>query len=88
MGNVLGEIGILEQRENQFEAVCETDVKVFFISRDELEKLMKKHPVLEERMWKILAVHIASTVLSNTTEYNVSGWSRSVCVCACMCLIV
>lgn len=72
VGNVLGEIGILEQAVSQIDAVCETDVMVFFIEREKLENLMKEQPVLEERMWKILAVHIASTLLIQTAEYQVA----------------
>lgn len=53
------------------DAICETDVQVFFIEREKLEKLMKEYPVLELRMWKILGVHIASTLLIQTTEYQV-----------------
>ena len=71
VGNVLGEIGILRNAASQIDAVCETDVKVFFIERGKLEQLMIEHPVLEERMWKILAVHIASTLLVQTPEYQV-----------------
>ena len=71
VGNVLGEIGILELKVNQIDAICETDVQVFFIEREKLEKLMKKYPVLKERMWKILGVHIASTMLAKLTEYEV-----------------
>ena len=71
VGNVLGEIGILEQKVNHIDALCETDVEVFFIERVKLERLMKKYPVLNERMWKILGVHIASTLLTKLTEYEV-----------------
>lgn len=71
VGNVLGEIGILEHKENEIDAICETDVDVFFIQKEKLEILMTKHPVLLERMWKILGIHIAATVLTKLTEYEV-----------------
>ena len=71
VGNVLGEIGILENRENEIDAICETDVQVFLIERNQLENLMLKYPVLRDRMWKILGVHIASTLLIKLAEYQV-----------------
>lgn len=72
VGNVLGEIGILERKDNEIDAICETDVQVFFIDKLKLEVLMQKHPVLMERMWKILGVHIASTLLIKLAEYQVN----------------
>ena len=71
VGNVLGEIGILEKAVSKIDAECETDAQLYFIEREKLEKLMKEQTVLEERMWKILAVHISSTLLIQTPEYQV-----------------
>ena len=71
VGNVLGEIGILEQRVNEVDAICETDVMVFFIARHKVESLIKEHPVLKDRLWKLLGVHIASTLLIQLSEYQV-----------------
>jgi CRP-like cAMP-binding protein len=71
VGNVLGEIGILEHKENEIDAICETDVQVFLIERMKLELLMQRYPVLRDRMWKILGIHIASTLLIKLVEYQV-----------------
>lgn len=71
-GNILGEIGILEQKVNEVDAICETDVQVFFIGKEKVEMLIKEHPVLKDRMWKLLGVHIASTLLSQLSEYQVA----------------
>lgn len=73
VGNTLGEIGILECKENQIDAICETDVQVFFIERRTVEDLLSKYPVLRDRMWKIVGVHIASSLLTKLTEYQVNA---------------
>ena len=71
VGNVLGEIGILERKDNEIDAICETNVQVFLIQKQNLENLMQKYPVLKDRMWKILGIHIASTLLIKQDEYQV-----------------
>ena len=71
VGNILGETGILEQKVNEVDAICETDVQLFFIEREKVEMLIKEYPVLKERMWKLLGVHIASTLLIQQSDYQV-----------------
>lgn len=71
VGNILGEIGILEQKVNEVDAICETDVQLFFIGREKVEMLITEYPVLKDRMWKLLGVHIASTLLIQLSEYQV-----------------
>ncbi len=71
-GNVMGEIGMLEQGINEVGAICETDVQVFFIEREKLEHLLYIYPILEEKLWKIVGVGIAATILGQLTEYQVS----------------
>ena len=70
-GSVLGEKGILEHQESEMVATCETDVLAFFIGRKDLEELMRRYPVLESRLWRILGVHIAATLLVQLSEYQV-----------------
>ena len=72
VGNILGEIGILEHKENQIDAICETDVQVFFIEKKTVDDLLSRYPVLRDRMWKIVGVHIASSLLAKLTEYQVN----------------
>ncbi len=81
VGNVLGEIGILEQKVNEVDAICETDVQVFFIGKEKVEMLIKEHPVLKDRLWKLLGVHIASTLLMQLSEYqvNVQSYKHTSC---------
>lgn len=72
VGHVLGETGILKRKDNEIDAICETDVQVFLIKKKDLEHLMLAFPVLKDRMWKILGVHIASSLLIKQDEYQVS----------------
>lgn len=73
VGNILGEIGILEHKENQIDAICETDVQVFFIEKKTVDDLLSKYPVLRDRMWKIVGVHLACSLLTKSTEYQVNA---------------
>ena len=71
VGTVLGEAEILEKRRTHSLVTCETGVEAFQLDHSELKDLMQEYPVLEERLWRLRGVSVATTLLEETVEYKV-----------------
>ena len=71
-GGVIGEMGILGQKQCNLSVECETDVQAFFIKESDLGIIMTKFPTVEERLWRVSGIHIATQLLSQLPEYQVS----------------
>ena len=79
VGQVLGDVAMLEGGNANFYACCETGVKVFRIPRQEVLHLLQERPVLEERLWKHRGINVATMLLERLLEYKVrevggAGW--------------
>ena len=71
VGTVLGDTEILEKQCTHALVTCETVVDAFSLEHSELEYLMMEYPVLEERLWRIRGVSVATKLLKETVEYKV-----------------
>jgi sodium/hydrogen exchanger 10/11 len=75
-GSLVGEMAILKKNTLRTASViCETDIQAFYISKDDLWKVLEQFPVLENKLWKIFGVRIAITLLSKLPQYQ--EWSTS-----------
>ena len=77
-GNVIGELGILTGRSYDSTVICESSVQAYFISIDAMRFIMRSTACgylgIELRMWKAVAVRIASIILTTVSAYQ--SWSQ------------
>lgn len=71
-GSVIGEMGILGLTRCNLSVECETDVQAFFIKESDLHQIMTKFTSVEERLWRVCGIHIATQLLAQLPEYQVS----------------
>ena len=72
-GSVIGEVGILGLTSCNLSVECETDVQAFFIKEADLRKIMAKFSPVEERLWRVCGIDIATQLLLQLPEYQVSS---------------
>lgn len=71
-GSVIGEVGILGLTRCNLLVECETDVQAFFIKEADLREIMARFTSVEERLWRVCGIHIATQLLPQLPEYQVS----------------
>lgn len=69
----MGETVILEQKQYNMFVECETDVQAFFIKGEDLDATLKRYPVVEERLWRVNGIQIATQLLVQLPEYQVNN---------------
>ena len=72
-GGVIGVMEFLGLQRYDLNVECETDVQAFFIKYSDLGSIMVKHPSVEERLWRVSGIHIATEILTQLPEYQVSS---------------
>lgn len=71
-GSVIGEMGILGLTRCNLSVECETDIQAFFIKESDLREIMAQFTSVEERLWRVCGIHIATQLLAQLPEYQVS----------------
>eukprot|EP00116_Pleurobrachia_bachei_P000825 sb/3461087/ len=71
-GSIVGEQSILVNRKRGSYVVCESDLQCYFISAENMHGLMLKYPIIEENLWRICSLRIATSLLSKTESYKTS----------------
>ncbi|XP_071100546.1 sperm-specific sodium:proton exchanger-like [Haliotis cracherodii] len=73
-GNIIGEMGLLTQRQRVATVRCDTAVQLLFISSEDMEQgiieFADSEPSLEYRLWKVCAIRLATGVLMDQPGYQ------------------
>ncbi|XP_064635099.1 sperm-specific sodium:proton exchanger-like [Lineus longissimus] len=72
-GNVIGEMGILTSNPRNCTITCETSTQCYHIRPDVIIKAMEQFSHLEDRLWLVCAVRLASAILMKQPKYQ--GWT-------------